>query len=268
MPTRFRPSPAMIVACVALLVALGGTSYAVTQLPQHSVGRKQLRPAAVTTSKLANGAVSKPKLAANAVTGAKVRDGSLTGADVVESTLGKVPAATSSDQLGGSPPSAFQPKVREKCPGAAVEQIGGGPVQCSAPIPLTAAVSMSPGAGGFDGRLVGNDIELDVLCHYPGFGGGTKVRIINEAPAAATLNWLYSDGSSVSASGTSIAGNGTEQPFDFEGKRLEGQFIYARGSAVTTINLHAFDGGSFCEVAATAQGAPSYVYPQSHEGSP
>lgn len=31
MPARFRPSPAMIVACVALIVALGGSAYAVTK---------------------------------------------------------------------------------------------------------------------------------------------------------------------------------------------------------------------------------------------
>src|SRR6478609_9131108 len=30
MRSRFRPSPAMIVACIALLVALGGTTYAAT----------------------------------------------------------------------------------------------------------------------------------------------------------------------------------------------------------------------------------------------
>ena len=43
MPGRFRPSPAMLVACAALVVALGGTSYAVTQLPKNSVGTPQLK---------------------------------------------------------------------------------------------------------------------------------------------------------------------------------------------------------------------------------
>jgi hypothetical protein len=52
-----RPSPAMAVAFVALLVALGGTSYAVVALPANSVGKKQLRANAVTSVKVKNGAL-------------------------------------------------------------------------------------------------------------------------------------------------------------------------------------------------------------------
>ena len=67
-----RPSPAMIVACMALAVALGGTSYATgLQVPRSSVGTAQLKTGAVTTKKLAS----------NAVTAAKVRNGSLLKAD-------------------------------------------------------------------------------------------------------------------------------------------------------------------------------------------
>jgi hypothetical protein len=40
------------VGLLALVIALGGSSYAVSQLPKHSVGAKQLRPAAVTEPKL------------------------------------------------------------------------------------------------------------------------------------------------------------------------------------------------------------------------
>ncbi len=35
---RRLPSPAMVVACVALTVALGGTGYAAIKLPRNSVG--------------------------------------------------------------------------------------------------------------------------------------------------------------------------------------------------------------------------------------
>jgi hypothetical protein len=47
---------------IALFVALGGTSYAATQLPRNSVGSSQIRNGAVTSSKLANGAVTPAKL--------------------------------------------------------------------------------------------------------------------------------------------------------------------------------------------------------------
>ena len=79
-----RPSPAMVVACTALLVALGGTGYAAITLPRNSVGPGQIRI----------GAVSNTKLAKAAVTGAKVARNSLTGVQVNESTLGIVPSAS------------------------------------------------------------------------------------------------------------------------------------------------------------------------------
>ena len=104
-----RPSPALVVACIALFVALSGFGYAAIKLPKNSVGTKQLR----------NGAVTGKKIAKNAVTGAKVADDSLTGADVLESSLGRVPSAASATnaasatsaanaaKVGGLPASAF-----------------------------------------------------------------------------------------------------------------------------------------------------------------
>jgi hypothetical protein len=72
---RVRPSPAMVVAFIALFVAIGGSSYAVTRLPSNSVGSKQLRR--------------------NAVTGAKVKNRSLTAADIKVSSLAGVASAAS-----------------------------------------------------------------------------------------------------------------------------------------------------------------------------
>ena len=52
-----RPSPAMIVACIALAVALGGVGYAATMLPANSVGTLQLKANAVNSSKVLNGSL-------------------------------------------------------------------------------------------------------------------------------------------------------------------------------------------------------------------
>src|SRR5262245_17256837 len=71
--SKRRPSPALVVACLALLVALGGTSYAASQLPANSVGSKQLQKGSVTSI--------------------KVKNNSLTGRDIKESTIGVVPMA-------------------------------------------------------------------------------------------------------------------------------------------------------------------------------
>ena len=56
---RFKASPAMVVACLALLVSLTGTSVAaVTQLvPRNSVGTPQLKNNAVNSAKVRNGSL-------------------------------------------------------------------------------------------------------------------------------------------------------------------------------------------------------------------
>lgn len=47
---------------IALFIALGGTSYAATQLAPDSVGTKQIRPGAVASTNIQNGAVTPTKL--------------------------------------------------------------------------------------------------------------------------------------------------------------------------------------------------------------
>lgn len=51
-----RVSPALAVALLALLVALGGTGYAAIALPAQSVGARQLKERAVTPGKIVPGA--------------------------------------------------------------------------------------------------------------------------------------------------------------------------------------------------------------------
>jgi hypothetical protein len=59
-----RPSPALVIACLALGVALAGTGVAaVSQLAPNSVGAAQLRNGAVTNAKIRNRAVTSAKVA-------------------------------------------------------------------------------------------------------------------------------------------------------------------------------------------------------------
>jgi hypothetical protein len=53
-----RPSAATILAALALFVALGGTSYAVSKLPKNSVGSEQVRDGSLTAADLSAGAAS------------------------------------------------------------------------------------------------------------------------------------------------------------------------------------------------------------------
>lgn len=94
------PSPALVVAVIALVVATGGTSYAVAKLPRNSVGAIQIKRDAVTSAKVKAQAITTAKLADGSVTGAKVLDGSLTGADLAAGTLA---AAYRSDRDASTP---------------------------------------------------------------------------------------------------------------------------------------------------------------------
>ena len=63
-----RPSPALVIAVVALFVALGGVSYAALKAPKNSVRTKSIKNGAVTSKKIKNGAVTAGKLAPGAIT--------------------------------------------------------------------------------------------------------------------------------------------------------------------------------------------------------
>jgi hypothetical protein len=86
MRTRFKPSPAMTIACLALFVALAGTSTAVVSaLARNSVGTLQIR----------NGAVKTPDVANGAINSLKVKNGSLLALDFA---AGQLPAGPKGDK--------------------------------------------------------------------------------------------------------------------------------------------------------------------------
>jgi hypothetical protein len=150
------------VAYVALFVALGGTTYAATQLPANSVGTKQLKNGAVTS--------------------AKVRPHTLTGKNINLKKLGKVPSASHADQathastadnaanaakLGGSSPGAFLAS-------SAIQRIDLHQSGC-----LTTTNT------GCDVRAFSIDgFTAEATCSSA--GSGTQVVKITQAPAGST----------------------------------------------------------------------------------
>ena len=69
------PSPAMLVALLALVVAMGGVSYAAIKIPKGSVGSKQLKKNAVTAKKIKKNAVVTAKVKNGAITAGKLAPG-------------------------------------------------------------------------------------------------------------------------------------------------------------------------------------------------
>jgi hypothetical protein len=142
----------MVVAFAALLIALGGTSYAVARLPRNSVGSAQLKANAVTTA----------KLKARAVTGAKLAPETLTGAQVNEASLGKVAAALGADRAGSAAAAdhatatAALDKVVYR---AAAGSVGAAPVGLST---ASDAVTASCDAGHL---ATGGGVRVDDVAH-------------------------------------------------------------------------------------------------------
>ena len=91
-----RPSPALIVSVLALVIALAGSAYA-AGLGKNSVGSKQLKKNSVTTAKLKKGAV----------TAGKVKNGTLTGKQIDLAKLGTVPSAQTANALSAHEATHF-----------------------------------------------------------------------------------------------------------------------------------------------------------------
>jgi hypothetical protein len=84
-----RPTPAMIVALLALFVALGGSSYAAVK-----IGARDIQRGAVGTRAIANNSVRSADIHDATVSGADVKDDSLTNADIDNTHLSAKSAET------------------------------------------------------------------------------------------------------------------------------------------------------------------------------
>jgi len=109
-----RPSPAIFVASLALVVALGGTGYAAVVLPAGSVGTKQLQ----------NGAVVAAKVKAHSLVAANFKQGQIpAGATGPQGAQGLAGPAGPAGAAGpkGDPATKLFATVRQKAAGGGVE---------------------------------------------------------------------------------------------------------------------------------------------------
>jgi hypothetical protein len=198
------PSPAMVVACIALAVALGGTSYAAIKLPRNSVGTKQLQKNAVVATKLSARSVGPQKLQNNAVTTRTVKDNQLTGAKIVESSLEKVPSAVAADTagnanaVGGYVVRRFASTVAPNGPDATVLSLNGLVITMSCP-------------GGAVALRANNGAGEAAQLRFDGFAGNTGTGFAGgSGDFAGTTNAnLNGDANRGSGSAYYVRANGT-----------------------------------------------------------
>lgn len=100
-----RPSPALVIACISLFIALGGVGYAAAT---GSIDGREIKNNSVASKDVKNSSLSGGDVKNSGLKGADVAANSLTGADIAESGLGKVPSAGQADNAAtaGSATSA------------------------------------------------------------------------------------------------------------------------------------------------------------------
>jgi hypothetical protein len=87
-----RRSPALLIACLALFVALGGSVYAAARIDGRSIQVKSL-----PGNRLAPGSLPGNRLKAGTVPSAALVPGGIAGAQIDPATLGQVPSAVHAD---------------------------------------------------------------------------------------------------------------------------------------------------------------------------
>lgn len=174
-PRVRRPSPALVVACIALLVALGGTGYAtVLNVPRNSVGPLQLKRNAVTSSKIAPSAVQT----------AHVLTGSLLAEDFKAGQLPSGPKGDKGPKGDAGPPGPTWGDVKGSGTG------GGTYAPQGEPVILPTAVGRRGSELKF---LVFGRIGLGLLrCSSAGTCGMNYVLLLNDTTIVPTSGLSFS----------------------------------------------------------------------------
>jgi hypothetical protein len=101
---RRRPSPALVIACVAFFLSLGGVSYGVAtgfidsrEIKDNTIRSRDVRNNTLRTFDIRNNEVRGFDIRNSSVQGRDVAFDTLTGADISEEDLEKVPSAGTAD---------------------------------------------------------------------------------------------------------------------------------------------------------------------------
>lgn len=157
---RQRPSPAMIVALIALFVALGGSSYAVTR-----ISTKNLRTGAVNSRVVKNNSLKSGDIRQESLTGNDIKTDSLKNADIDNGSLRAKTAdsagnattadtATNANSLGGVAAANFTQKT------------------CTSQTGAVKGFARIAGSAGFSGTFTTSGVENPYNCS----GGTVEAR--------------------------------------------------------------------------------------------
>ena len=183
------PSPALVIACVALFVSLGGVSYGLAtgsidsrEIKNNTVRSKDVRNNNLRSKDVRNNTLRTFDIRNNQVRGFDIRNSTiqgrdvafntLTGNDVAENTLGKVPSATAADTASTANTANSVATLRTIAPTGVAE--GAAPVTLATHGPLTLTGACEDVAGLTHARLRVQSTEGNsAASENPVFGPGT-----------------------------------------------------------------------------------------------
>jgi hypothetical protein len=192
---RRRPSPALVIACIALFVSLSGVSYGVAtgfidsrEIRNNSVTGTDVRNNTLRTFDIRNNEVRGFDIRNSTIQGRDVAFNTLTGADIAESSLGQVPSAVQADTAGAVP--ALKPVA----PTTLSE--GAAPVTLAAHGPLTLTGACEPDGVNTRARLYVQTTEansagggeIDDPTIDPGDGPVLLADVLDLAAAPRTVD--------------------------------------------------------------------------------
>jgi hypothetical protein len=213
---RRRPSPALVIACIALFVSLSGVSYGVAT---GFIDSREIRNNTITSGDVRNNTLRTFDIRNNEVRGFDIRNSSvqgrdiafntLTGVDINEASLGEVPAAAQATAVS---------VLKTIAPVTLAEGAAPAALVTHGPLTLTAACVAS--GGGTAARLLVQTTEAG--------SAGTGVPTIDPGDGAVTLAELLDP-----AANPRSAANSPVFAWAPSGKALTGQFgVVADGSGV------------------------------------
>jgi hypothetical protein len=223
---HWRPSPATVLASIALFVSLGGVSYGLAtgsidsrEIKDNTITSRDLRNNRVTGVDIRRGGVFGSDVHNSSLAGADVKNNSMTGTDILESSLGPVPNAQT---LQGFAASAFVPASKFVSTGSAKKLSRGQTgvvVAKSGPFTITADCT---DAGGGQTRVTVQATSTETNSNMDGTQGASmtidttdntgfevsSASVELAAPSGATLDFTAQYGVNAIGADCYVAGFG------------------------------------------------------------
>jgi hypothetical protein len=179
---RRRPSPALVVACIALFLSLGGVSYG---LATGSIDSREVKNNSLTSSDIRNNTIRTFDIRNNAIRGFDIRNSTiqgrdvalntLTGADISEKDLAQVPSAAKADDAGTVGGVGVKKIFLKQPSGTGIQAVynGGFFVLGASCTGGSAALQLDPAAGGPETSASWQSINA---ADAPDFGSDTDLQ--------------------------------------------------------------------------------------------